>query len=149
MSDNEYSSQAIKKDVLERAVAHLASLPPHLRDRYSAQLISDLANEVDRLRLKCWQCLRSSMAEQQFCKLPVAGSSPAVGSLTSEEREAILSAVWDCEQAGCVTDAKILLGIVERFGQTPVTKPLPKETSADVLTHLDGRIYVSGQAIVD
>ena len=55
MSDTEDSSQAIKKDVLERAIAHLASLPPHLRDRYSAQLITDLANEVDRLRLKCWQ----------------------------------------------------------------------------------------------
>jgi hypothetical protein len=55
MSDTNDSSQAIKKDVIERAVAHLASLPPHLRDRYSAQLIRDLANEVDRLRLKCWQ----------------------------------------------------------------------------------------------
>jgi len=55
MSDNEYSPQAIKKDVLDRATAHLASLPPHLRDRYSAQLILDLANEVDRLRIKCLQ----------------------------------------------------------------------------------------------
>jgi hypothetical protein len=55
MSDTNDSSRAIKKDVIERAVAHLASLPPHLRDRYSAQLIADLANEVDRLRLKCWQ----------------------------------------------------------------------------------------------
>ena len=55
MSDNEYSSQAIKKDVLDRATAHLASLPPHLRNRYSAQLILDLANEVDRLRIKCLQ----------------------------------------------------------------------------------------------
>ena len=55
MSATDDSSQAIKKDVIERAVAHLASLPPHLRDRYSAQLIADLANEVDRLRLKCWQ----------------------------------------------------------------------------------------------
>ena len=55
MTDSVDSTQAIKKDVIERAVAHLASLPPHLRDRYSAQLISDLANEVDRLRIKCWQ----------------------------------------------------------------------------------------------
>ena len=55
MEENADSTQAIKKDVIERAVAHLASLPPHLRDRYSAQLISDLATEVDRLRLKCWQ----------------------------------------------------------------------------------------------
>ena len=55
MEENADSTQAIKKDVIERAVAHLASLPPHLRDRYSAQLIGDLANEVDRLRLKCWQ----------------------------------------------------------------------------------------------
>lgn len=55
MSDNEDSLQPITKDVLDRATAHLASLPPHLRDRYSAQLISDLATEVGRLRLKCWQ----------------------------------------------------------------------------------------------
>lgn len=33
--------------------------------------------------------LRSSMAEQRFCEPPVAGSSPAVGSLTDEERKAI------------------------------------------------------------
>jgi hypothetical protein len=55
MSDNEDSSQASKKDVLQRAKAHLESLPPHLRDRYSAQLIVDLANEIELLRLKCWQ----------------------------------------------------------------------------------------------
>ena len=55
MTDNADSSLAINKDVLERATAHLASLPPHLRDRYSAQLILALANEVDQLRIKCWQ----------------------------------------------------------------------------------------------
>lgn len=55
MSDSVDSPQPIKKDVLERAKAHLESLPPHLRDRYSAQLIVDLANEIELLRLKCWQ----------------------------------------------------------------------------------------------
>ena len=49
------SLQPITKDILDKAVAHLASLPPHLKDRYSAQLIADLATEVDRLRQKLWQ----------------------------------------------------------------------------------------------
>lgn len=66
--------------------------------------------------------------------------------LTAEEREAIMSAVWDCEQAGCVTDAKILLGLVERFGHSPVTNPLSKEISAEVSSHpKSDRIYVSSQ----
>jgi len=60
MSDEESapaadSLQTVTPDILDRAVAHLASLPPHLKDRYSAQLISDLAVEVDGLRQKLWQ----------------------------------------------------------------------------------------------
>lgn len=46
----------------------------HAPNAASAQdLMDEAADEIVRLR--------SSMAEQQFCKLPVAGSSPAVGSL--------------------------------------------------------------------
>lgn len=48
--------------------------------------------------------LRSSMAEQQFCKLPVAGSSPAAGFLADEEREAILAAA-DSKPEPCITPA--------------------------------------------
>jgi hypothetical protein len=60
MSDEESapaadSLQTVTPDILDKAVAHLASLPPHLKDRYSAHLISDLAVEVDQLRQKLWQ----------------------------------------------------------------------------------------------
>lgn len=55
-------------DILAAAKAHIASLPPHLQHRYSADLIRGLAAEVERLRL------------------------------TAEEREAIEGAMWDYGQ---------------------------------------------------
>lgn len=39
----------MKKDPLEAARAHLASLPSHLAARYSAQLIKHLADELERV----------------------------------------------------------------------------------------------------
>lgn len=58
--------------------------PPTLEE--CARVVKSLTLGIAFLKR---ESLRSSMAEQQFCKLPVAGSSPAVGSLTPEEREAI------------------------------------------------------------
>jgi len=77
MSDNNDSSQAINKDVLERAKAHLESLPPHLRDRYSAQLIGDLANEIELLRLEaahalCQDSLQKNLTEAELDALEFA-----------------------------------------------------------------------------
>jgi hypothetical protein len=37
-------------DILIKARRHLASLPPHLKDRYSAGLIEQLADEISVLR---------------------------------------------------------------------------------------------------
>lgn len=88
MSDIEDSSQAIKKDVLDRATAHLASLPPHLRDRYSAQLILDLANEVDRLR----GFLRAAYDQRDLLAVKVS-QWEASYVFSSDERESIKEAV--------------------------------------------------------
>ena len=59
--------------------------------------------------------LRSSMAEQRFCEPPVAGSSPAVGFLTAEEREAIERAAFVSDQAGLEKSAATLRNLLERM----------------------------------
>ena len=71
-------------------------------------------------------------------------------TLTAKEQATIMSAIWDFEQAGCTEDADTLFGIVERFGQTPVTKPMPIEISAEVSSHpTSDRIYVSSKDASD
>ena len=58
--------------------------------------------------------LRSLMAEQRFCEPPVAGSSPAAGFLTAEEREAVESAItlrlcdakWEEDRNGMADNAR-------------------------------------------
>ena len=69
--------------------------------------------------------LRSSMAEQQFCKLPVAGSSPAVGSLDAVP-EAIAYA--DGEPAP-ICGGEAGLSPRDGTGNTPQTHTTPGEGS--------------------
>jgi hypothetical protein len=132
MSDSDGDEKPMKQDVLERATAHLASLPPHLRGRYSAHLILDLANEIDRLRLKCWQRLRLQDAVIR---------SGTVAALTDAEREAIKWCIF--QQATPQRTAVTLRNLLERLD---VPNPLPIETSAEVSSRpKSDRIYVSGQ----
>jgi hypothetical protein len=87
--------------------------------------------------------LRSSMAERQFCKLPVAGSSPAVGSLTDEERAAIgeMLHLIATKHEDYGREAHYLRTLLERM---TVAKPMPIEISAEVSSHpISDRIYVS------
>ena len=91
----------------------------HAPNAASAQdLMDEAAEMIGRLR--------SSMAEQQFCKLPVAGSSPAVGSLDAVP-DAIAYA--DGEPAPtCGGGAG--LSPRDGTGNTPQTHTTPGEGSA-------------------
>ena len=66
-------------ELFEEAAATIVAL--RWRKKVDENIIDKMAERIARLR--------SSMAEQLFCEQPVAGSSPAAGSLTDDEREAI------------------------------------------------------------
>ena len=70
-------------DLLEEAAATIVAL--RWRKKVDENIIDRMAERIVRLR--------SSMAEQLFCEQPAAGSSPAAGSFTDAEREAIEQAI--------------------------------------------------------
>ena len=101
----------------------------HAPNAASAQdLMDEAADEIRRLR--------SSMAEQRFCKPPVEGSSPAVGFLTHEERQAVSHFAKEFQGPNAATLRKLL----ERL---TVTNPMPKNIRAEVSYRPSERIYVS------
>jgi hypothetical protein len=101
-------------DIVAAAQAHLASLPQHLKARYSAVLIANLVEEIEHLqelRKLDGESLGKSLEEYNKMKeLCVNGRY-----ITTEERMAVMSAVWDAEQAGCSKDAQILLDMANRL----------------------------------
>jgi hypothetical protein len=124
-------------DIVAAARAHIASLPPHLKDRYSATLISKLiakvmlleelrnqdglvisllakdSQEMRELRKLDGESLGKSIEEYNKMKeLCVNGRH-----ITDEERLAVMSAVWDAENAGCPKDAAILLDMANRLSK--------------------------------
>ena len=84
-------------DILDSATAHLASLPPHLKERYSAELIRQLAYEIVQLRelrQLDGESLGKSVEEYNRMKeLCIDGKH-----LTADEREAIEDAAGICEE---------------------------------------------------
>jgi hypothetical protein len=100
-------------DILEAAKAHLASLPPHLKDRYSATIISKLIDEVlllEELRKLDGESLGKSLEEYNKMKeLCVNGKY-----LTEKERKAVTFAA---EHFGAFKNqAATLRSLLERLG---------------------------------
>ena len=101
-------------DIVAAAQAHLASLPQHLKSRYSAVLIANLVEEIEdlqELRKLDGESLGKSVEEYNRMKeLCVNGKH-----LTDAEREAIERAAFVSDQAGLEKSAATLRKLLERM----------------------------------
>lgn len=123
------------KDIVAAARAHIASLPDHLKDRYSATLICQLIAKVmllEELRnqdgLVISLMAKESQKMRELRKLDGESLGKSIEEynkmkelcvnglyITEQERLAVMSAVWDAENAGCPKDAAILLDMANRL----------------------------------
>lgn len=122
----------------------MTDIVERLRDRvYGSKfpdlLLEEAADEIARLR--------GSTAEQRFCKPPVAGSTPAAGSLRDTFAAAAVTGLLSnveryqneplarqaFEIAGFMLQERLRNGAVSaRESVQPVTEPMPEEKRAEV-----------------
>ena len=97
-------------DIVAASRAHIASLPPHLKDRYSAKLICKLIAKV---------LLLQELREQDRCTLTDKGRAAIepvdFGGLTDAEREAIEAAIATEHERGAWQWADTLRNLLTRL----------------------------------